>query len=349
MPENRLTAVSSPAMPPRLANVPAFPAVVMRLLSLLADESSSVSAIAACIATDPIFAARVLKRANAADLGRMTPARDVLQALVTLGVDRTRSLSLTIATVAYLGSALKEEQLLRCWRHTVACACGAAEIARACGLQPAEPYTAGLLHDIGRFGLIATYPAEYESTVAHAVARDGDLLAFERERFGVDHTEAGRWLAERWSLPASLAEIASRHHESARAAGAAPDTLGVVRIACRLADLLGYGVSERPLPDDLDRILAPLPEPARVRVRRRLEPLGDEIAEQIAFVRCAESRELTRPVEVRIEADEERDFLIDFGSAASPPLPHSRSPVAIWLVGAVALVGAASAVCLCLR
>jgi hypothetical protein len=206
-----------------------------------------------------------------------------------------------------------------------------------------------LLHDIGRFGLIATYPAEYESTVAHAVARDGDLLAFERERFGVDHTEAGRWLAERWSLPASLAEIASRHHESARAAGAAPDTLGVVRIACRLADLLGYGVSERPLPDDLDRILAPLPEPARVRVRRRLEPLGDEIAEQIAFVRCAESRELTRPVEVRIEADEERDFLIDFGSAASPPLPHSRSPVAIWLVGAVALVGAASAVCLCLR
>src|SRR4051812_30007381 len=92
-------------MPARLGKVPAFPAVAIKLLSLLANEESSVSSIAACLATDPVLSGRLIERANAADQPRYCTTRSVFQAVVSLGVDRTREISLAIATSVYAGSA----------------------------------------------------------------------------------------------------------------------------------------------------------------------------------------------------------------------------------------------------
>jgi len=42
---------------------------------------------------------------------------------------------------------------------------------------------------------------------------DGTALTdVEREIFGIDHTEAGKRLAERWSLPQNLIETINHHH-----------------------------------------------------------------------------------------------------------------------------------------
>jgi len=51
-------------MPPKLAKVPPFPAIAMRLLSLLSDESAGFSSIASCIATDPVLSDQLIDRAN---------------------------------------------------------------------------------------------------------------------------------------------------------------------------------------------------------------------------------------------------------------------------------------------
>ncbi len=181
----------SSEMPPRLGSVPAFPAVAIKLLSLLANEESSVSRIAACLATDPVLSGRLIERANAADEPRYCAAKNVLQAVVSLGIDRTREISLAIATSVYARSAIKTEIFRPCWQHTLACALAASEIARQWGLARAEPYTAALLHDIGRLGLLAAYPAEYEEIMVAAEGQIDDLIKIERVHFGVDHVKAG--------------------------------------------------------------------------------------------------------------------------------------------------------------
>jgi HD-like signal output (HDOD) protein len=313
----------------------------MKLLALLGDENSSVATIAACVATDPVFTARVLKRANAADLAGYKPTCNILQALVTLGIERTRQLTLTIATMAYLGKALKEEQLRRCWSHTVACALASSQIAEICGLTPAEGYTAGLLHDIGRLGLITAYRNEYQAAMAQAREGDGDLLQAERERFGVDHTEAGQWLAERWELSDILVKVARHHHEPP---SGALDLLTAVQVACPLADWLGYSVSETPVTRTLDEIVAPLPLSARVRLKNGLDDLSARIAEQIAIFGCSNSQLPARPIEVKLLEDEEADFLRDFPCAElAPPLvgpPRSKHAgiIAAVVVGLAAVL-----------
>jgi putative nucleotidyltransferase with HDIG domain len=204
----------SPAkMPPGLANVPAFPAVAIKLLPLFADEECSVAGIVACVAIDPALSGRLIKWSNTADQPCYCETRSVSQAVMTLGVDRTREITLAIATSIFANSAIQSKVLRPCWDHTLACALAAAEVARQCGLRPLEIYTAALLHDIGRLGLLSAYPAEYEHIVAEANWQPDDLLSIERERFGVDHVEAGVWLARRWNLPESIVEVIARHHE----------------------------------------------------------------------------------------------------------------------------------------
>lgn len=77
-----------PAMevPVKLANVPPFPSVAMKLVSLLSEENSNFANIAACIGSDPALAGRLIKRANAADLATYCKAGDVLQAVSVLGL-----------------------------------------------------------------------------------------------------------------------------------------------------------------------------------------------------------------------------------------------------------------------
>jgi putative nucleotidyltransferase with HDIG domain len=275
-----------PQMPPKLAHLPAFPSVATKLLALIAQEDSSFTSIASCIATDPALAGVLIRRANAADQHHFCEVRDVLQAAVTLGLNRTREISLATATSTYAGAALKSEALRPCWYHTLACAILSTEVARLWGLRAAEAYTAGLLHDIGRLGLLAAYPVEYAEIIGQSEGHGDGLVALERERFGVDHVEVGEWLAQRWNLPASIIETIVRHHETL--AGTV-NQVTVVQIGCRLADLLGFSANSGDAAANLDEISAGLPEWARERLATQLPALQRMVAKEIRLFEGTES------------------------------------------------------------
>jgi HD-like signal output (HDOD) protein len=196
-----------------LKRVPPFPPVAAKLLNLLAKPEVETNEVAQLISGDATFTAKVLQRVNSVEFGLVSPVTNIRQAVALLGIDLTRQVTLSHATAAYAKGALRTDELRRCWQHTVATAVLADEIANACGEFTSVAFTAGIMHDIGRLGLLVAYPAEYERVIRDAAARCLDLLDFEREEFGMDHAEAGRLLAERWGLPAGLAQIAGRHHD----------------------------------------------------------------------------------------------------------------------------------------
>ena len=258
--------------------------------------------MAELISTDATFTARLLQRVNSVEFGLASSVNNVQAAVALLGLDRTRQITVMHATSAYTKGALKTEELRRCWQHTVATAVLAEEIAETCGAFKEVAFTAGIMHDIGRLGLLVAYPREYERTIRDAAERCLDLLDFEREQFGVHHAEAGRLLAERWGLPEELRIIAGRHHDPCE--GAELNLLRIVHVACRLADALGYDVTRPLVPKPVSSVLIELPFRARQRLEGSFEQLSARIEQTI------------------LEYDSDR---ADTPSEAGPPDPEPES------------------------
>jgi len=271
-----------------LKRVPPFPPVVAKLLTLLANSEVETNEVAQLISGDATFTARILQRINSVEFGLVTPVTNVQQAVALLGIDLTRKLVLTQATAAYAQGALRTEELRRCWQHTVATAVLADLIAKACGEYADVAFTAGIMHDVGRLGLLVAYPAEYEQVIRDAAARCLDLLDFERDEFGMDHAEAGRILAERWGLPPGLAQIAGRHHDPCD--GTTLNLLSIVHVACRLADALGYDVVKPLEPLEIDAVLAELPGRGKVSLGKSPTQMCAQIEQAISEYGSEEGR-----------------------------------------------------------
>ena len=259
------TKLSETAVLSALSKVPPFPPIAARLLALLADEPVQLGDVAELIGSDPTFSARLLQRVNSVEFGLPDPVSDVGRALALLGLDQTRQITVTLATATYAKGTLGSADLRRCWEHTVATAILADQISKACGAFADVAYTAGIIHDIGRLGLLVAYRREYERIIRVAAARCLDLLDYECEQFGVHHAEAGRILAERWGLPAEFLVIAGRHHDPCE--GGELDLLRIVHVACRLADALGFDITRPLLPPSIEVVLSDLPGRARERLQ----------------------------------------------------------------------------------
>jgi HD-like signal output (HDOD) protein len=271
-----------------LKKVPPFPPVAVKLLSLLSSPTVDTNEVADLIGGDATFTARLLQRANSAEFGFVADITSVRRAVALLGLDTTRQVTLSHATAAYAQGGLKTETMRRSWRHTVATAVLADEIAHASDAFTSVAFTSGIMHDIGRLGLLVAYPEIYERIIRDAAARCLDVLDFEEEEFGAHHAEAGRMLAESWGLPADMCTIAGRHHDPCE--GAELTLLRIVHVACRLADALGYDVVKPLNPLTASEVIAELPartkarliqdsDDLRARVETRIREFDSESAE----------------------------------------------------------------------
>jgi len=262
-----------------LKKVPPFPPVAAKLLELLRDPTVDTNEVADLVASDATFMARLLQRANSAAFGFVTDVTSARRAVALLGLDLTRQITLSHAAAAYVGGAPKTEALRRSWQHTIATAVLAEEIAIACEMFTSVAFTAGIMHDIGRLGLLVAYPDEYEGVIRESAGRCLDLLDFEEETFGAHHAEAGRMLAESWGLPPDMAVIAGRHHDACE--GTELNVLRIVHVACRLADVLGYDVVKPLAPISVEEVLRDLPSLGRRRLTRAPAELLLHIEERI--------------------------------------------------------------------
>jgi putative nucleotidyltransferase with HDIG domain len=333
-----------------LKKVPPFPPVAAKLLSLLSNPAVDTNEVADLIASDATFTARLLQRVNSAEFGFVSDITNVRRAVALLGLDITRQITLAHATAAYTRGGLKAGSMRRCWQHTVATAVLAEEIAEACDAFANVAFTAGIMHDIGRLGLLVAYPDEYERVIYNAAERSLDVLDFEEEQFGAHHAEAGRLLAERWGLPSEMAVIAGRHHDACE--GAEVDLLRIVHVACRLADVLGYYVVKPLSTVNVSDVIAELPAPARARlshapaelcqrIEEKLQEFGSEAAaappeETLALLASACAVEDPEPA-IHVDIRQELSTL---EPVENPP--GRKNALIVWIAAALVVVVAAA-------
>jgi len=243
-----------------LPAIPAFPPIIFRVLDLLSSDRPDVVPLVEAISSDAALSAQLLQMANSPRFGLPAQVDSVHRAALKLGFIHIQSLVMAIATTNYKRSAPPTEALDRCWRHTLATAAVCRELGRASSMPADRMYSFGLLHDLGRLGLLAAFPAEYDELLQIADRDALPLLDLERRRFGMDHCEIGRLLFEHWKLPLELGVIAA-HHDSV--GGASLDFLRMIRLGCQFAATLGYALAARPHPLSFEDLLGQLPLNAR--------------------------------------------------------------------------------------
>ncbi len=246
-----------------LARIPAFSPAILRVIDLLSKPDESVTTLSQAIAGDPALAAQVLRLANSALFGAQSRVDTLQKAVMAVGQTWLQHLTLTLGVSSYMKAARKTEELELCWRHMLASAVLSRELAKMVGVSPERAYAAGLLHDIGRLGLLAAFPAEYADAVRDALRSGDPLVKVEKDVFGTDHCEVGRRLVESWNLPAEFAAVTGQHHETPVAGKMGLQT--VVQLACRLADALGFFFAAPAQPVTLDEVRQMLPKFAQSR------------------------------------------------------------------------------------
>ncbi len=287
--EGRAPVLAVSRLRQRSLDLPPIPSSAVRLIQLLASDDVALSDVTATIAVDAAIALDVLRAANTAYYGVRGEVTCLQHATTLLGVDRIRSLAAAIGLRRYLGQALKVPAVQRCWRHNLACAATAEQIARRLGGNAAEAFSAGLLHDVGRLALVVAHPKQYPALLDSATVAGFDMLALEHDAFGIDHCEAGHWVAEQLLLPQVFQDVALHHHDQDTAH--LGDMVIRVGVACRLAAWMGFSVAAPShLPAgagldpraEVDRIMQPLAIAHRATLISEIADLVADVDEQVS-------------------------------------------------------------------
>ncbi|HTX33926.1 MAG TPA: HDOD domain-containing protein [Bryobacteraceae bacterium] len=193
--------------------VPVFPQAALRMLSLMRDPRASVVQVVKAASLDPAAAGLLLQLANSALFGSRTPLSTLSRAITRLGFATAQKVILSAALRPLFGNP----KLQAAWPHSLEVADLSEQLAaQAGGIDPAEAYLAGLIHDVGRIALLALPLAE--AARLHALERDGcPPLYAETLTLGTDHAALGGQIVSEWRLPDHLVAAVRRHHQPEKA------------------------------------------------------------------------------------------------------------------------------------
>jgi diguanylate cyclase (GGDEF)-like protein len=240
--------VSSLPMDPKLRaklsecqTLPSLPAVAMELVRQCRSEDFDVRKVSDLLSKDPALAAKVLRTANSSAFSAGAPVTTVSGAFLRMG-------SNTVMTLALSFSLARTRKTTKVggfdhnayWKRALLCATAMRVLAKYVSMNPEEAFLVGLFQDIGVLALHEVLKAPYGQTFADAGSDHLRLERLEHERFGVDHTEVGAWLAERWQLPPFIARATLASHNPAKAVAfpdEPPERLAAVALSGWLADI----------------------------------------------------------------------------------------------------------------
>jgi putative nucleotidyltransferase with HDIG domain len=263
--------------------LPPFPQVAIRVLQLAENENVQLHQLSEVISSDAAFASEVLTVANSLLYSPRFPAQSILQAISVLGANHLQGMCLTVAVRAYLGTSLRQPTMRCIWRHSLACALIAEQLAAAGFMDKDVAYTSGVLHDIGRLALAVARPKEYAGLLGTHCGSSSSLLNAERELLGVDHCAVGRQLALDWKLPAELEEVIFEHHCS-RQTDEVWNMAELIKVACQIADTAGFAAFQGCEPVSYAKLLEELPERERRLFPQEIATLTVSVATKIQLI-----------------------------------------------------------------
>jgi len=200
----------SPVHRPDTEELPVISTAVSRLLRTT-EEAASVLELEDMAASDPVLSARLLRAANSAQFGPQFEGLNLRDAILRLGVSRARR----IAFDKSFGGLFGSKPLKKVWAHSRSVAKLAFQLARFCGTDAETAYVGGLMHDIGRLGLIK-FPAEQRVAEGDWLSAGFPRVYAETLAYGVDHAAVGAEILLGWEVPEQIVEGVAFHQRPGR-------------------------------------------------------------------------------------------------------------------------------------
>lgn len=184
------------------------------------DYSMEPREIAMVLASNPLYAAKILKTVNSAAFGLRYRIDSLQRAITFLGYNQVKN----IICQHVLRSKLHESQaesahfdLIGFWKHSHAVSVCVEYLLREVFNHSRNSgliTTAALMHDIG-WVVFEHYDPQATARFYQRLLEESDIenpMAVEEEIFGFNHLVAGRMLAEEWKIHKAICELIANHH-----------------------------------------------------------------------------------------------------------------------------------------
>ncbi|MCD4754367.1 MAG: HDOD domain-containing protein [Deltaproteobacteria bacterium] len=242
----------------RLDNIhdlPSMPHTLNSVLGGLDSISSSAQTMEKIIREDPVLTTKMLRIANSPYYGLRREVSSIARAVVILGFEEVRSIAIGLSLTGIFSNDLGFEEFdtKGIWLHSI----GVAKVSKMLaedisGLEADELFTAGMVHDLGRFLLCLYFSSELREILELRQQEELSLYDAE-EQYGLTHSEVGAYLAKRWNLSEMLKDVI-RYHHCPNSAG--PHTLAasVVFLADEICQKMKFGWH---LEGEPDKVIVP--------------------------------------------------------------------------------------------
>jgi putative nucleotidyltransferase with HDIG domain len=198
---------------------------------------------------DHSITAHLLRIANSSFYGFSRKVSSLKHAVVLLGFDAVEMLA--IATSVFSALAHRKQFALDpkdFWMHSLGVAKAAQIVsAKHCPVHtPDVCFTAGLLHDIGKFILALALKEEYADVVKSARESERNLADVEKEVLETTHAEVGAWIGRKWRFPDVIVWAIASLYEAGTNADPPRSLAAVVALSDRISRMAGFGLAGDP-------------------------------------------------------------------------------------------------------
>lgn len=235
-----------------IEELPSIPETLIRILKILDDADSSASELAEVIRLDAPLTAKVLRLANSPYYSACGRLADTRSCISVLGFKTIRQIALCVSIASSLLAKCNQRRnrldYRELWRHSVVTGVIAKELAiMNRDEDPEAVFTAGLLHDLGKFVIVLHAPAVYDQVIDLRHQQHRQLVDVEMDILGFDHVMAGEMMGMAWRFPSALTQSARRHHDRFDGDGSSSRedrTVALVSLANHLAHNLDRPASD---------------------------------------------------------------------------------------------------------
>jgi len=202
-----------------IKDLPTLPTVAMEVMALTQDPDSSMADIVTVVQNDPAITTKILRIANSAFYGMRQKIDSINRALVVLGMNEVNNLitSISVFKTFPITSDSPSFDREKFWEHCALTGEIAKNISVKLGMKiMSEVFTAGLLHDVGKIIMDQYFHDDFNKALEISFSQNIPLYEAEKQVFGVNHSQIGGWVAEKWKLPRNLTDSILYHHKPER-------------------------------------------------------------------------------------------------------------------------------------
>jgi len=226
-----------------LNRLPAFPATVHKVTSLINNPDSSLFELVEVIRLDQAITANILRMCNSAYFGLRHKVDNVHDAIMYLGKQNVVRAVMAAGTSRFFKDTPGyEAEAKDLWEHAVGTALMSQILAKKIlKHEDSQLFTAALMHDIGKIILGEFVSEKYHEIKNSMSARSCSFLEAEEEVLGMNHAGIGGVIAAAWNFPQDIQQAIAYHHRPDRHPVMASPMPWLIHLADQGCLMMGIG------------------------------------------------------------------------------------------------------------